>query len=620
MPSFLSSTFTTVGNTRYNFEYIILAAEKQGATELNWTGFYTSVPGWDVEKLRPDDWLFIKMTEKTRIVYRPIQPFDLSVDPVSKYVVFTDYEPADRRSKFSKLRTLREITAGAWPEAPTPDETLIATQLDMVAIAKAAEEAETGRKLFTRTTAPSPRGDDAMSVDVATTMASTGTGTTTTATTTAAATTAAGTAEGAVLFSLTAMEAAIKKQVESTLVELIKKPDESTTTAAVVTAPVTTVASTATAAAVVVADQQVVPNNRKKKGVKKEKQQAPAAVPVVKPLTEGALALMRQEMRSELLREFEAKTEKQLQQHQQQLQQQAQQWQQQQQQQKQREAGFNGYRMRAYRRSSRSKSRSRTPPPPLNRRRREDRREDSSRKRSYSNERSSYRSRSRSRSRETKKESGNRSEPLENKAVELLRLGLEQMSQKAAAVSSSGEDKKQTDTSEMLLLQQQREQQFQLQQQLLEQQQQQMLTLQQQQQQLQRQLLVQKSTTATVTGPNRRLTGRGAHNTFHLPGPEPAMFLPLPKSKSLQQLSSSSRPPLPKRQDLDETYEGIDMWREPSSPDVTPERFHKGSAGQGQLQNQHYLWLQFQHQQRLQQKEKEETGTDLNGISRLKRS
>ena len=186
MPSFLSSTFTMVGNTNYNFEYIILAAEKQGATELNWTGFYTSVPGWDVDKLRPDDWLYIKMTEKTRIVYRPIQPFDLSVDPVSKFVEFADYEPADRRSKFSKLRTLREITAGAWPAAPTPDETLIATQLDMVAIAKAAEEAETGRKLLTRTTAPSPKVDDAMSVDL-TAAATTTTGTTTTAEATAAA-------------------------------------------------------------------------------------------------------------------------------------------------------------------------------------------------------------------------------------------------------------------------------------------------------------------------------------------------------------------------------------------------------------------------------------------------
>ena len=595
-----------VGNTNYNFEYIILAAEKQGATELNWTGFYTSVPGWDVDKLRPDDWLYIKMTEKTRIVYRPIQPFDLSVDPVSKFVEFADYEPADRRSKFSKLRTLREITAGAWPAAPTPDETLIATQLDMVAIAKAAEEAETGRKLLTRTTAPSPKVDDAMSVDL------TAAATTTTGTTTTAEATAAADANLApTLFSLTAMEAAIKKQVESTLVELIKKPDESTTV--VVTAPVTTVASTAAA----VGDQQVVAttNNKKKKPVKREKQQQPAALPLIKPLTEGALALMRQEMRSELLREFEAKTEKQLQQHQQQLQQQFQQQQQQQQQQKQREAGFNGYRMRAYRRSSRSKSR--TPPPPLNGRSHGGRK---SRKRSYSNERCSYRSRSRSR--ETRKESGNHSsEPapvstIESKAVELLRLGLEQMSQKG--VSSSGEDKKQTGgTSEMLVQQQQeREKQFQLQQQQLEQQQQQMLALQQQQQQLQRQLLVQKSTTAMPTGSNRRPTGRGAHNTFYLPGPEPAMFLPLPKSKSLQQLSSSSRPPLPKRQDLDETYEGVSQWREPSSPDVTPERFHKGSAGQ----NQHYLWLQFQHQQRLQQQQKEEMGMELNGISRLKRS
>lgn len=560
MPSFLSSAFTMVGLTNYNFEYIILAAERQGATELSWSGFYTSVPNWDVNKLRPDDWLYIKMTESKRIVYRPIQPFDLSLDPVSRFVTFTDYEPADKRSKYKSLRTLKEIQPGAWPTAPSPDETLIATQLDVAAIAKAAEEADTGRRLLTRTTAPSPKtGDgngtsdpDAKSVDPVTD----------TSTTTAVVTAPAVIPEAAT-FSKSEMEAAIKKQLE----ELIKKPDEVT----------------------IAAEEKSSKKKLTGKQPKKEK------VLLAKPMSEEALALMRQEIRSEMQKEFEAKEETKRRQ-QQQFQFQQQQQQQQQAKQQHRDANY-GYRMRTYRRS-RSKSRSQTPP---GKRSFHHNNKQKIGKRSYSNERASYRSRSRSRSRsrETKKESGSLSEPaaevVESKAVELVRLGLEQLTQR---VSSSGEDAKKQSQKEMSL--QQRERQLQLQQQQLEQQQQ-MLSLQQQQQLQKQQYLIQQ-----------QKTRRPAHSTFHLPGPEPAVFLPYPRSKSIGQLSS--RPPLPKRQTLEEGLDG--QWRESSSPDVTPERFHKASGG-GQLgfQNQHQLWLQFQRQQQQQ-----EADSEISGISRLKRS
>ena len=569
-----------VGLTNYNFEYIILAAERQGATELSWSGFYTSVPNWDVNKLRPDDWLYIKMTESKRIVYRPIQPFDLSLDPVSRYVTFTDYEPADKRSKYKSLRTLKEIQPGAWPTAPSPDETLIATQLDVAAIARAAEESETGRRLLSRTTAPSPKNGgggngasdpDAKSADPVTV---TPTATATPISTAASTSTPAG--ETVVTFSKSEMEAAIKKQLETTLVDLIKKPDEVTTA---------TVAATVTTATPL--------EEKRKKGLGKQPKKE-RMLPA-KPMNEEALALMRREIRSEVQKEFEAKEETKRRQLFQQQSQQAQQQQQQSQSKQQlRDANY-GYRMRSYRRS-RSKSRSQTPP---SEKRSSQNSNKKNGKRSHSHR---SRSRSRSRSRETnKKESGSLSEPttaeaVESRAVELVRLGLEQLTQSQRA-SSSGEDKKQQSEKSL----EQRERQLQLQQQQLEQQQQ-MLSLQQQQQQLQKQqqqLIVQKSR-------------RPAHSTFHLPGPEPAVFLPYPRSRSIGQLSS--RPPLPKRQTLEEGFDG--QWRESSSPDVTPERFHKASGGgQGGFQNQHQLWLQFQRHQQQQ-----ESDMEIGGISRLKRS
>ena len=148
MPSFLANKFTTVGGNAYNFEYILLPTERFGAIEVPWQSFYVAAPEWDPKFKPPSDWLRIHMFPGQNITYRPIQPFDLSQDPVGKYVTFSDYKPADKRSRFQKLRTLRELTPGCWPSNPTPDQTLIATQLDLKAIAQAAEEKETERELL----------------------------------------------------------------------------------------------------------------------------------------------------------------------------------------------------------------------------------------------------------------------------------------------------------------------------------------------------------------------------------------------------------------------------------------------------------------------------------------
>lgn len=148
MPSFLANKFTTVSGNAYNFEYILLPTERFGAIEVPWQSFYVAAPEWDPKFKPPSDWLRIHMFPGQNITYRPIQPFDLSQDPVGKYVVFSDYKPADKRSRFQKLRTLRELTPGCWPSNPTPDQTLIATQLDLKAIAQAAEEKETERELL----------------------------------------------------------------------------------------------------------------------------------------------------------------------------------------------------------------------------------------------------------------------------------------------------------------------------------------------------------------------------------------------------------------------------------------------------------------------------------------
>lgn len=107
--------------------------------------FYTAVPGFDFKKSRPSDWIFIKMSADNHIVYSPIQPFILTEDPAAQFVQFTDYEPADKRNKFKKLRTLREINPGSWPAEPTPAQSMIATKIDLEAIDRLLDEEEEER-------------------------------------------------------------------------------------------------------------------------------------------------------------------------------------------------------------------------------------------------------------------------------------------------------------------------------------------------------------------------------------------------------------------------------------------------------------------------------------------
>ncbi len=195
-----------MGTTAYNFEYIIRPVEKSDKT-IDWLDFYMAVPNWDADKLhRPADWLNIKMAEKLYVTYRPIQPFDLTVDPVSKFVTFTDYEPADKRPKFKQLRTLREISPGSWPASPTPDETLIATQLDVAAIARAAEEVARIQDDLNKTLPLTSSPDDKTTGDLTTSK------TTTTEPTPVDVTP-----------NMALIETAIREQVKSTLEELISK-------------------------------------------------------------------------------------------------------------------------------------------------------------------------------------------------------------------------------------------------------------------------------------------------------------------------------------------------------------------------------------------------------------
>ena len=143
MPSFLSNNFNIVNDIAYNFEYLIVPKE-----EAALPNYYVAVPNWDKQKTRPIGWINVKMADSLYIVYEPIRPFNLSKDPVSKYVMFTDYEPHDKNAKYKTVRTLREIQPGSWPANLALAETLIATHPDVDAIALEAEKERYGRDLL----------------------------------------------------------------------------------------------------------------------------------------------------------------------------------------------------------------------------------------------------------------------------------------------------------------------------------------------------------------------------------------------------------------------------------------------------------------------------------------
>lgn len=143
MPSSLSSNFMKIGEDAYNFDYIILPSEVGG--ELRWHKFYTAVYDWDLNTTRPNDWLNIKMSDQNWITYMPVQPFDLTRDPVGQFITFSDYEPPDKRPKYKRLQTLRELTPGSWPQSPKPEELWIATTLDLKIVAQIAEQEQLER-------------------------------------------------------------------------------------------------------------------------------------------------------------------------------------------------------------------------------------------------------------------------------------------------------------------------------------------------------------------------------------------------------------------------------------------------------------------------------------------
>lgn len=142
MPAILSNTFIQVEGLNYNFDYIMVP--RAGKTTYN---FYAAAIGYDNKKPRPVDWICVKMSENNYVVYSPIQPFILAADPVAQFVTFADYEPADKRAKFKKVKTLMEISPGIWPATPTPGQALIATQMDVDAIARIMEEQEEAARI-----------------------------------------------------------------------------------------------------------------------------------------------------------------------------------------------------------------------------------------------------------------------------------------------------------------------------------------------------------------------------------------------------------------------------------------------------------------------------------------
>ena len=150
MTTVLNGRFVNIEGINYNFDYAMLPETGQRGTETSYT-FYRAVTDHDPEKPRPIEWIRVKMAENNYVTYRPVRPFDLTVDPVAQFVVFTDFESADKRRKFKHLRTLREKNPGSWPADPTQRETLIATQPNLEVINNTFGERGTIDRTITET-------------------------------------------------------------------------------------------------------------------------------------------------------------------------------------------------------------------------------------------------------------------------------------------------------------------------------------------------------------------------------------------------------------------------------------------------------------------------------------
>jgi hypothetical protein len=148
MPAILSNSWTVSDGVKYNFDYIIVPTKRAGAENISWSEFYTAVPGWDPDRSRPSDWIQIKMTKKVYVTYSPAQPFILEADPVSRYVCFADFEPADRRTKYKWIRTLKEKEPGLVPDEPAAAEMLIASQPDVELITRTLTEIDREQELL----------------------------------------------------------------------------------------------------------------------------------------------------------------------------------------------------------------------------------------------------------------------------------------------------------------------------------------------------------------------------------------------------------------------------------------------------------------------------------------
>ncbi len=544
MPSFLSSGFTSVGGISYNFEYVILPTTRLGSGEKSWDNYYTAVPNWNPNQKRPNEWLNLRMTDKIYITYRPIQPFDLSQDPAGKFVCFTDFEPADKRANFKLLRTLREVEPGAWPKTPTPDETLIATQLDLAAINKAAEDTEKKTLAGPRTPSPPPPSPSAAAMTTSTTTVNAAlTVATTTATTPTKSKPEPGSGvkvkEPAVtpLPSPSTMEKLIEKQIQSSLEKLMANTKKE---------PVTTKSQNTSGNG----SRSDSGSNNKDKGTLELETR------IRREVTEELEAKMRaREQRSSPRQNYHQNYHQ------------------------NRRQEFHRTETDYYRNRRRSRSQSRTPP----RRRDQERR----RERDRSGERHRFRSGEKGREGESqKKEAGTDVKPTEVGAVELIRQGLEQLAAQKKTITPEPVGPTLQEQQQLLLQQQQEEQQRQLRE------------LQQQQLKIRDQLRVQQQQQAALSEATRQ---PAAHSTFGLPGPEPAMMLPYPVPRSRIQ-------PPAKRPNLEVEWERLQSPGDtPERPRKYSAGAIPSSSASSPTQHQLWIQFQQAQRQRQQDRAKNKT-------------
>lgn len=145
MPTNLANKFVTVEGINYSFDYVLVPRTRPGKTEIEYN-FFAAVPDYSYRRARPKKWIYLKMTADEYVVYRPTQPFVLAADPVADFVTFVDFNPTDKRDKYKTIRILMESSPGIWPAKPTTGQTMIATQIDVDAVARMLDDEEEAKK------------------------------------------------------------------------------------------------------------------------------------------------------------------------------------------------------------------------------------------------------------------------------------------------------------------------------------------------------------------------------------------------------------------------------------------------------------------------------------------